>query len=129
MIKSKEVLVKFSTYSLVGCVSILFYFTSIFILVEFFHQEPVLSSAFAFILMTIISYFLNRRFTFNGDSSRRTFMKYLTVSSLGFVLNSTIMYSIVHIYSLHYSVGEIVTTLVIPIINFILNNYWTFKED
>ena len=129
MIKSKEILVKFSSYSLVGCVSVLFYFASIFILVEFFHQEPVFSSAVAFILMTIISYFLNKRFTFNGHSSRRTFMRYLTVSSLGFILNSTIMYVVVHIYSFHYSVGEIVTTLVIPIINFILNNFWTFKEE
>jgi putative flippase GtrA len=37
------------------------------------------------------------------------------------------MYLVVTILSLHYSIGEIVTTLVIPIINFILNNYWTFK--
>lgn len=117
------------SYLLVGCVSILFYFTSIFILVECFHQEPVLSSALSFILMTMISYFLNKRFTFNGDSSRRTFIKYVIVSGLGFVLNSTIMYVIIHIYSFHYSVGEIVTTLVIPIINFALNNYWTFKEN
>jgi hypothetical protein len=38
-----------------------------------------------------------------------------------------IMYLVVNVFSLHYSIGEVVITLVIPIINFILNNYCTFK--
>jgi putative flippase GtrA len=129
MIKSKKMLVKFSSYSLVGMISVLFYFAAIFILVEWFHQEPVLSSALAFVFMTIISYSLNKRFTFRAESSKGAFRKYLTVSGIAFILNSTIMYIIVHVYSFHYSVGEIVTTLVIPVINFFLNNYWTFKND
>ena len=129
MIKSKKILVRFSSYSLVGMISVLVYFFTIFLLVESFHQEPVLSSALAFVLMTIISYSLNKRFTFRTQSSKGAFRKYLTVSGLAFILNSTIMYIIVHVYSFHYSVGEIVTTLVIPIINFALNNYWTFKEE
>ncbi|RBW68762.1 GtrA family protein [Bacillus taeanensis] len=128
MINSKKMLMKFSTYSIVGIVSVAFYFLSIFIFVELFHQEPVLSSALAFLLMTLISYFLNKRFTFNSASSKKTFIKYLAVSGLAFVLNSTIMYAVVYIFSYHYSIGEIVTTLIIPLINFILNNYWTFKE-
>lgn len=37
------------------------------------------------------------------------------------------MYLIVKVFDLHYYLGELVTTLIIPVINFILNNYWTFR--
>jgi len=39
------------------------------------------------------------------------------------------MFFIIKGLSLHYFFGELVTTLVIPVINFLLNNYWTFNIE
>ncbi|MEQ2527385.1 GtrA family protein [Bacillaceae bacterium CLA-AA-H227] len=123
----KELSLKFVKYSLVGCISTLIYFLSVFIFVEIFDNEPVSASAISFIIMTVISFLLNKRFTFGSDFSYDTLLRFLAVSAIGFTLNFGIMYLIVNVFSLHYVIGELVTTLVIPIINFILNNYWTFK--
>jgi putative flippase GtrA len=127
MLVSKELFFKFIKYSVVGCISILIYFLSVFILVEVLDNNPIFGSAVAFVIMSYFSFLLNRKFTFGSDFSYNKLLRFLAVSAVGFTLNFFIMFIVVNVFSLHYSIGELVTTLVIPIINFLLNNYWTFK--
>jgi putative flippase GtrA len=127
MLVSKEIFLRFIKYSVVGSLSILIYFLSVFVLVELLGKNPILGSAVSFVIMTYISFLLNRKFTFGSDFSYNKLLRFLAVSAIGFTLNFFIMYLVVNVLSLHYSIGELVTTLIIPIINFILNNYWTFK--
>lgn len=127
MVVSKELFDKFIKYSAVGCVSVLIYYLSVFVMVELLGKNPVLGSAVSFVIMTYFSFLLNRRFTFGSDFSYNKLVRFLVVSAIGFTLNTLIMFFVVNVFTLHYAVGEVVTTLIIPIINFILNNYWTFK--
>ncbi|WP_077212050.1 GtrA family protein [Bacillus dakarensis] len=114
-------------YSLVGCISTVVYFLCVFIMVEFFEEDPLLASAISFIIMTIISFMLNKKYTFVSDFSHSRLMRFFIAAFIGFILNFIIMFIIVKVLSLHYTIGELVTTLIIPLINFTLNNYWTFK--
>ncbi|WP_191090527.1 GtrA family protein [Niallia endozanthoxylica] len=123
----KEVSFKFMKYSLIGCISTLVYFLSVYLLVESLHHDPVYASALSFIFMTIISYLLNRKYTFKSTFSTKTLLRFLVVSTIGFILNFIIMYVIVRVCALPYVIGELITTLIIPVINFTLNNYWAFK--
>jgi putative flippase GtrA len=127
MLVSKDLFLKFIKYSFVGCISVLIYFLSVFVLVELFGRDPVFGSSLSFAIMTYISFLLNRKFTFDSDFSYNQLVRFLVVSAIGFTLNFGIMYVVVNIFSLPYLIGELITTMVIPIINFILNNYWTFK--
>ena len=127
MLVSKELFLKFIKYSIVGCISVLIYFLSVFVLVELFDKDPIFASTLSFIIMTYISFLLNKKYTFGSDFSYNKLVRFLVVSAIGFTLNFGIMYLVVSILSLHYVIGELLTTLIIPIINFILNNYWTFK--
>lgn len=127
MLLSKELFHKFIKYGVVGCVSILIYYLCVFVLVELLGKNPLVGTAISFVIMSYFSFLLNRKFTFGSDFSYNKLLRFLAVSAIGFTLNFLIMYFVVNVLSLHYSIGEIVTTLVIPIINFILNNYWTFK--
>ena len=127
MLVSKELFLKFIKYSVVGCISVLIYFLSVFVLVELFDKDPIFGSTLSFIIMTFISFLLNKKYTFGSDFSYNQLLRFLVVSAIGFTLNFVIMYLVVNVLSLHYSIGELITTLIIPIINFILNNYWTFK--
>jgi putative flippase GtrA len=127
MLVSKELFLKFIKYSVVGCISVLIYFLSVFVLVELFDKDPIFATTLSFIIMTYISFLLNKKYTFGSDFTYNTLLRFLIVSAIGFTLNFGIMYLVVNILSLHYVIGELITTLIIPIINFILNNYWTFK--
>jgi putative flippase GtrA len=128
MLVSRELLHKFMKYSVVGCVSILIYFLSVFVLVELLEKNPLFGTAVSFVIMSYFSFILNRKFTFGSDFSYDKLLRFLAVSAIGFTLNFLIMYLVVNVLSLHYVIGEVVTTLVIPVINFILNNYWTFSH-
>ncbi|QCR33847.1 GtrA family protein [Lysinibacillus sp. SGAir0095] len=123
-----KVFVKFMRYSLVGCISTLIYFLSVFVFIEGLHMDPVLGSAVSFIIMTIVSFFLNVKYTFGSSITQQKALRFMTVSTIGFILNFLLMFVIVHIFDFHYFIGELVTILVIPVVNFLLNNYWTFQS-
>ena len=127
MLLQYEIVLKFVIYSLVGCMSTAIYCLSVFVFVEQFHYDPVFGSAIAFLLMTIVSFFLNVQYTFGSSVTYQKLWRFFMVSAVGFTLNCCLMFFIVHILSFHYLVGELVTILVIPAINFLLNNYWTFQ--
>ena len=129
MLLTKELTLKFLKYSFVGIISTFIYFLCVFLLVELGNYEPVLGSAIAFIIMTILSFFLNVRYTFGSRIDRQKVWRFSVVSLVGFLLNFTLIYLVVHILHLHYIIGEFVTILVIPTVNFLLNNYWTFQRE
>ncbi|WP_390289717.1 GtrA family protein [Ureibacillus sp. GCM10028918] len=120
---------KFMKYSLVGCISTLIYFLSVFILIEGMQVDPVLGSAAAFIIMTIVSFFLNVKYTFGSSITQQKALRFMTVSAVGFILNFILIFVTVRVFDFHYFIGELVTVLVIPIVNFLLNNYWTFQSQ
>ena len=128
MLLRKTLFLKFIKYSFVGCISTLIYFLSVFVLIEGLHIDPVMASAAAFIIMTVVSFFLNVKYTFGSAITQQKAIRFMTVSAIGFVLNFLLMFFIVHILAFHYVMGELVTILVIPIVNFLLNNYWTFQS-
>lgn len=127
MLLSKDLFLKFMKYSFVGCISTLIYFISVFVLVELCVMDPLMSSAISFCFMTFFSFLLNKKYTFDSDFSHKKLVRFVMVSSIGFLLNYLIMYTFVQVFSYHYSIGEIVTIIIIPMVNFTLNNYWTFK--
>lgn len=127
----KKYLIKLFSYGMIGLIGTLIHFPVLILMVELFHQDPVLSSSIGFIVTVIVSFYLNRRFTFRTKSSKTTitFIKYTVVSCSGFILNSVIMYSSIHILSLHYTIGQAIVVVLLPISNFLLNNFWTFRES
>lgn len=129
MLLRRELFLKFIKYSFVGCICTCIYFLSVFVLVERFQWDPVLGAALAFIIMTVASFFMNVRYTFGSSITQQKLLRFLMVSAVGFTLNFLLMFFVVHILSFHYLVGELVTILVIPIVNFLLNNYWTFQTQ
>ncbi|MGX6443425.1 GtrA family protein [Neobacillus sp. K501] len=127
MLLNKDILMKFITYSFVGFICTLIYFISVFIFVELFDKDPVYGSTMAFMIMTVFSFLLNIKYTFGGYFTFNKLFRFIIVSIIGFILNFGIMYTVCEVLSFHYSIGELVTILVIPLVNFTLNNFWTFK--
>lgn len=129
MLLRKTLFLKFMKYSFVGCISTMIYFLSVFVLIEGLQMEPVMASAASFIIMTIVSFFLNVKYTFGSSVTGQKAMRFMAVSAVGFILNFLLMFFVVHILAFHYFIGEIVTIMVIPIVNFLLNNYWTIQTQ
>lgn len=121
---------KILKYGIVGLLGTFIHFGILLILVELFLIHPVLSSSIGFIVVVVISYFLNKKWTFQSENGGyNEFIKYLIVSCSGLVINTVIMYCSVNIFQFEYFVGQLIVTIVIPLSNYTLNSFWTFKED
>ncbi|WP_066314439.1 GtrA family protein [Bacillus sp. FJAT-29814] len=120
---------KVGCYGVIGVIGTAVHLSTLVFLVEVFRLSPIFSSAIGFILTVLISFGLNRKYTFqeNTNNSTNLFIKYFLVSILGLLTNSFIMYFTIEIHNLHYIFGQIITIICIPTMNFLLNNYWTFR--
>ena len=119
---------KFIRYIIVGLMGTIIHFSTVIFLVELVHLDPVISSCLGFILTVIVSYLFNRNWTFKSTANwNKQLIKYVVVSCIGFTLNLTIVYITVDILSWYYMYGQLCVIAVIPIVNFTLNNLWTFK--
>ncbi|MBU7592435.1 GtrA family protein [Metabacillus halosaccharovorans] len=127
MLVKKLPVLKFIKYSFIGVFCTGIYFLCMYLFVELWGEKPVFSAMISFIIMTICSFFLNKKFTFGGAYSHQKLLRFTIVAIIGFMLNLFIMFSIVNVLDFHYLIGELVTILIIPFVNFCLNHYWTFK--
>ncbi|WLD93928.1 GtrA family protein [Alkalihalobacillus sp. AL-G] len=122
---------KIISYGVIGVIGTIVHFSTLILLVELFGVDPVIGSLAGFILTVILSFLLNKTYTFKvrNRNNMILFIKYGVVSVVGFVMNYLIMYLTVDIYSLHYAIGQAMVVICIPITNFLLNNYWTFQQQ
>ncbi|AJS60348.1 GtrA family protein [Paenibacillus sp. IHBB 10380] len=118
-------------YAIVGGLGTGIHFAVLIMLVELWNMNPVVSSIIGFIVVLIISYFLNRIWTFENQQSgyAKQFMKYVIVSCAGMFINTLIMYVTVEWLSISYIVGQLISTVVVPIHNYIWNRRWTFTPE
>ncbi|MFT3741753.1 MAG: GtrA family protein [Gammaproteobacteria bacterium] len=128
-LKLPPFLKKYIRYNLVGIVGTLIYLAILFSLVEFLHWDPVVSTVIAFIVNVIFNYILNYLWVF--ESTRKvsdTLLRFSAVSLIGLIMNTGIMYSVVHILVWPYYWGVIFSTIVTPLTNFLLHHFWTFRR-
>jgi putative flippase GtrA len=130
MLKKNSWVQKILSYGFVGVIGTIVHFLTLIILVEVFKVGPILSSVIGFILTVILSFFLNSTYTFKGENRKRkyVFVKYVIVSLVGLSVNSLIMFFTITFLSLHYSIGQCIVIISIPVLNFLLNNFWTFSD-
>ncbi|WP_163859754.1 GtrA family protein [Paenibacillus elgii] len=116
-------------YGIVGLLGTALHFAALFVLVEAAKLHPVLASALGFVLVLLVSYALNRRWTFQASASGwKPLAKYTVVSVTGLLLNIGLMYLAVDRLHWHYAVGQCLVVVAVPISNFLFNYYWTFRE-
>lgn len=122
-------IIQFIRFGLVGIFATLCHMGTLIILVEIFKYQPILASTIGFILAVILSYILNYHYTFMSRGSHiLIFSRYLIVCIMGLAINSSIMFLTVKILKWWYIIGQIPTLIIVPITNFTLNKYWTFKN-
>ncbi|WP_028551443.1 GtrA family protein [Paenibacillus sp. UNC451MF] len=117
-------------YGLVGLLGTVLHFAVLVALVEGVQFQPVWASAIGFIVVLLVSYVLNKYWTFqDSPSGWKPLVKYSVVSGVGLLLNSGIMYTVVDWLHWNYLIGQCFVVIAVPISNFIFNYYWTFRKS
>lgn len=89
-----------------------------------------------YLLANVISYFvgmtnsyiLNRKWVFKSDSSIiKTSIKFCCVNIITLGISTLLLYIFVHNFNFNKAIAQIVTTMIIMVINYLGSKFWTFK--
>ena len=115
-------------YGLAGLFATAVYFVAVMALVEGVHLAAVPSAAIATLIVMVTSYAVNRAWVF--DASRphtSSFPRFAAATGLSVVLNTGLMHVAVKVLAWPYLAGVVLTTAIVPPVNFVVNYLWSFK--
>ncbi|WOX06157.1 GtrA family protein [Microbulbifer pacificus] len=114
-------------FAAVGGVATAVQYLLLVALVELAAVGEVVSSALAFGLAAVFNYLLNFHLTFGGGSRHwQALPKFVVVAALGLATN-TLCFSLA-LPLLPYLLAQLIATLVTLVGNFILHQYWIYRE-
>jgi putative flippase GtrA len=94
--------------------------------IHFVHPDPSFANGVAFLVATMFSYATNTLWSFSGQFDRATFVKFWLVALLGLPLTAGIA-GVANWMGLHYAYGIAAVVCVMPPINFMMHNFWTYR--
>ena len=120
---------QFFIFSGIGAIGTVGHYAVLILLVQIIQTDPVFATTIGFVVGALINYILNYRITFNSNKQHReTLTKFLSVASLGAVINGLIMTAGINVFNIHYLIIQVIATCFVLILNFIANKYWTFAD-
>lgn len=125
----KKIHLQFMQFAGVGVVGTAAHYALLILLVETIAANEVAGSTAGATLGALVNYVLNRRYTFESKKRHREALtKFLIVATLGLLLNACFMFVLVELMTLHYLLGQVISTMLILMWNFIGNKFWTFSD-
>jgi len=123
----RQLLPRAGRFAAVGGVATGIQYALLVVLVELVAAPEVLASALSFSLSAVINYLLNYYLTFGGGvRHRQALPKFAVVAAAGLLIN-TLCFSLA-IMLLPYLLAQVVATLVTLLSNFLLHQFWIYRE-
>lgn len=111
----------------VGLVAVAFHYATLIGLREWRGWSPVPATLLGYVVGGIVSYVLNRRYTFATDASHaRAGPRFIMVAAGGFVITWGLMHLATQTFSLPYLLAQCVTTGIVMLWSYAAHRFWTF---
>jgi len=94
--------------------------------VELLNAHPSIANGLAFCVATIFAYIINTKWSFSSQIATKTIARYAVVSVLGLVA-AMLISGIADYAGLHYMLGIVFVVVAVPVLTFLMHNFWTFK--
>ena len=115
-------------FALVGCLTVVVYF-SLWHLLSFFVQSTIVLAAASYVGSTLINYMMQRRITFASKLKHSVSLyRYLVVQLLAITINCVLMFLLVDIAKVGVYVAGLTAIAVVATINFLLSRFWVFAD-
>jgi putative flippase GtrA len=119
---------QFSRFLIVGVFNTLLGYSIIFACMYLAGMAPETSNIAGYAVGLVVSYILNRNYTFSSSQSRRgEIVRFLAVFVVAYASNFAILLILIHKIGIHKGVSQIVAGLVYVIASFLMNKYYVFK--
>jgi putative flippase GtrA len=118
---------QFAIFVLVGGAATVVQYCALAVFVELAHAPETFASVLAYCCGAVISYTLNRRFTFQSKTdAKKTFAKFIIVVLTGLGFNTAIFAALVHA-GWHYFLAQCAATALVLIWNYAGSRFFAFK--
>ena len=115
-------------FAIVGAIATAVHYAILIALVEFGHINPVLATTLGYVVGIVVSYALNRRFTFSETTAPvvSSFAKFVLLYGVGAVLNGAIVGGLIGLGAL-YLLAQVAATGLVLFWNFFGARYIVFR--
>ncbi|HEY5798948.1 MAG TPA: GtrA family protein [Burkholderiaceae bacterium] len=121
---------RFARYALVGAVGTLAHYALLIVLVETSAASAATASTAGAVLGALLNYVLNRRYTFKSDARHaQALPRFLLVAAAGMVLNWSLMAMLTGLLHLHYLGSQLLATVAVLLLGYLINTRWTFGRS
>lgn len=97
--------------------------------VEIFRISPLAASISGYALGVVVNYALNYRYTFSSSKKHRFVIpKFLTVMTVGMLINAGIMFIGIGWMGLNYLLAQLIAVMIVLTWSFIANRFWSFAS-
>lgn len=104
------------------------HYAVLIVLVSGFNQSAAISAMIGATAGALTNYFLNYHFTFASDKRHREALpRFMAMAAVGIAMNGLIVEALT-LYEVNYLVAQVVATLVILGINFMVSRLWIFRR-
>lgn len=111
----------------VGAVATVVHYTILIALVELGGAAPVLSTTAGYAAGTVVSYILNRRYTFKSNAPHlASFPKFVALNAVGMLLNGAIVAALIS-FGVWYLLAQVIATGLVLIWNFLGARFFAFR--
>lgn len=117
---------KLARFGIAGVMSTLVHIAVAVACVDGAGLPPVASNGLAFLIANVFSYFAHTYWSFSHQPRPKSFLRFFVVSLIG--LGSALMISwAVEQHGMHYLYGIAFTIVALPMVTFLLHNFWTYR--
>lgn len=121
-------MIQFLRYIAVGVLNTLLGYFIIFACMYILGMNPVASNVAGYAVGLIVSYTLNRNYTFNSTQDRRTeIVRFLAVFAIAYALNFIALLLLIYELGMHEGVSQVAAGIVYVGSAFLMNKYYVFK--
>lgn len=126
---NRDLIRQIASFVGVGLTATAAHFATLALLVEADLFGPVVSSGCGFVVGGIVSYLLNRRYTFESSRSHAGAVpRFAVVAGVAFILNGVLMNLFVHDLGLFYLLAQAFTTGITMLWTFTGYRVWAFAH-
>jgi putative flippase GtrA len=120
---------QFSRFIMVGVLNTLLGYSIIFVCMYLAKMTPETSNVSGYVVGLIVSYILNRNFTFKSKQDRRgEILRFLVVFIISYVSNFVVLIILIHGIGLHKGVSQVFAGVVYVLASYLMNKYFVFKS-
>lgn len=129
MVRMQHIARQFVAFFGVGLVAAIVHYGLLYLMVEAFFYDPVSASLAGYVVGGVVSYGLNRAFTYEAQRGHLAAgWRFGVVAAIGFVLTWLLMGLFHTRWSWHYLLAQLATTGIVLVWSFLAHKFWSFGE-